>query len=97
MTYDWKALAIFLAVLFAVGVVGRFLVFRVPDLKALRDKNTELDVTRKAALKEALGGGVRQEGGRGAQRRLRVGRPALHHDVCSPSRCGATRWMSSRS
>lgn len=52
MTYDWKALAILLAALFAVSTLGRFLVFRVPELKALRDKNTELDVKRSAELKE---------------------------------------------
>ncbi len=52
MTYDWKALAILLATLFLVSTLGRSLVYRVPALKALRDKNTELDKVRGAELKE---------------------------------------------
>ena len=52
MNYDWRALAILLAALFVISNVGRFLLFRVPALKALRDKNTELDAVRRAEFKE---------------------------------------------
>ena len=36
MTFDWKALLVFLTVLITISVVGRFLVFKVPAFAEAR-------------------------------------------------------------
>lgn len=43
MTWDWKALLVFVAVLVTLSVVGRFLVFRVPAFAEMRAMNDEVD------------------------------------------------------
>lgn len=43
MTYDWQALLVFVATLLVVSSLGRFLVFKVPDLDRARRMNRETD------------------------------------------------------
>lgn len=43
MSYDWKAALAFLATLVALTLVGRFLAFRVPALRRMREQNLEAD------------------------------------------------------
>jgi sterol desaturase/sphingolipid hydroxylase (fatty acid hydroxylase superfamily) len=53
MTYNWMALLWFIALLIGVTMLGRALLFRDPDLVALREKNKELSKARAANYKEA--------------------------------------------
>jgi sterol desaturase/sphingolipid hydroxylase (fatty acid hydroxylase superfamily) len=43
MRYDWLAALVFLASLIAMTVGGRWLAFRIPDLRRMRDLNREAD------------------------------------------------------
>jgi len=43
LTYDWMAALAFLATLFLLTWVGRFLVFKVPALEKMREMNREVD------------------------------------------------------
>jgi sterol desaturase/sphingolipid hydroxylase (fatty acid hydroxylase superfamily) len=43
MSYDWPAALVFLASLIAMTVGGRWLAFRVPELRRMRDLNREAD------------------------------------------------------
>jgi len=43
MSYDWMAALVFLATLVALTWTGRFLVFRVPALRRMRELNREAD------------------------------------------------------
>lgn len=46
MSYDWAAALVFLAVLIGTTAVGRFLAFRVPALREMRDLNREADARK---------------------------------------------------
>ena len=43
MTYDWLATLLFVGTLTLLTVLGRFLVFRIPPLRRMRDLNREAD------------------------------------------------------
>jgi len=43
MSYDWPAALVFLASLIAMTVGGRWLAFRIPELRRMRDLNREAD------------------------------------------------------
>lgn len=43
MSYDWRAALVFLATLVALTALGRFLAFRVPALRRMRDFNRAAD------------------------------------------------------
>ncbi len=43
MSYDWKALLLFVATLVVLTSVGRFLAFQIPALRRMRDLNRETD------------------------------------------------------
>ncbi len=43
MTYDWMAALVFLVCLVAATVVGRFLAFRIPELRRMQALNAEAD------------------------------------------------------
>lgn len=48
MTYDWRAALLFLAMLVALTVIGRWLAFRVPALARMRELNREADAKKLA-------------------------------------------------
>jgi sterol desaturase/sphingolipid hydroxylase (fatty acid hydroxylase superfamily) len=48
MHYDWLAMLVFLAVLIATTLIGRFLVFRVPEFQRMRALNRAVDETKLA-------------------------------------------------
>lgn len=48
MTYDWIAALSFLATLFLLTTIGRFLIFQVPAFQRMRELNQEADRTKLA-------------------------------------------------
>ena len=43
MSYDWKAALVFLGALILMTAVGRFVAFRIPALRRMRELNREAD------------------------------------------------------